>query len=183
MSGLEHPLRPFQPAPHLQELALVCHAERQGQRLALTYRLSGPLGDLVLPERNPRPQRRDGLWESTCFEAFLGIPSQPGYWEINLAPSGDWNVYALGGYRQGLRQERRVASLPFQLHQEPGGLRLELELELGALMPLNSPLELSATAVLEQREHGCSYWAWHHSGPEADFHRRESFQPLQRPGA
>jgi hypothetical protein len=37
---------------------------------------------------------------------------------------------------------------------------------------------LIVTAVLDDVSHGCSYWAWRHSGPEPDFHRRESFLPL-----
>jgi hypothetical protein len=32
--------------------------------------------------------------------------------------------------------------------------------------------------VIEHRKLGCSFWAWQHKGPEADFHRRDSFLPL-----
>ena len=50
-------------------------------------------------------QRRDELWTTTCFEAFLAIPDQPGYWEINLAPNGDWALYRFEGYRSGQSQQ------------------------------------------------------------------------------
>jgi hypothetical protein len=179
------PLRPFAPEAHLQGLALSCAARWQEGVLELHYRLSGPLQRLRLPSQiaGEPPQRRDQLWQSTCFEAFIGRAGQPGYWELNLAPNGDWNCYALNGYRQGLQPEPRIQALPFvlkqrQLEGELDQLELTLSLPIGALIPAASALELSVTAVLDDVSHGCSYWAWRHSGPEPDFHRRESFLPL-----
>jgi hypothetical protein len=178
-------LRPFAPEAHLQGLALSCAARWQEGVLELHYRLSGPLQRLRLPSQiaGEPPQRRDQLWQSTCFEAFIGRAGQPGYWELNLAPNGDWNCYALNGYRQGLQPEPRIQALPFvlkqrQLEGELDQLELTLSLPIGALIPAASALELSVTAVLDDVSHGCSYWAWLHSGTEPDFHRRESFLPL-----
>ena len=37
-------------------------------------------------------------------------------------------------------------------------------------------LELAVTAVLEQHGGAISYWALHHGGAEADFHRRDGFR-------
>jgi hypothetical protein len=52
------------------------------------------LSTLVLPsplEDGPQHgHRKDGLWTATCFEAFLALPDQSRYWEINLSPNGDW---------------------------------------------------------------------------------------------
>ena len=45
-------------------------------------------------------------------------------------------------------------------------------------LKLAEEVQMSATAVLEHRQLGCSYWAWRHCGSEADFHRRDSFLPL-----
>ena len=195
------PLHPFAQEAHLRDFSLVCGARRQpGGHLELHFRLSGPLQTLQIPPLSGTPERRDDLWRTTCFEAFLGQPGQASYWELNLAPSGDWNLYAFEGYRAGMQPERRLQQLPFQLDRQwldpstpstangpnhPGRLSrldLVLNLDLAALMPPEAPLELSATAVLEhQVDHqsgSCSYWAWQHRGLEADFHRRDSFQPL-----
>jgi len=179
------PLSPFAPEAHLQGLALSCTARWHEGVLELHYRLSGPLPLLRLASQigGEPPQRRDQLWQSTCFEAFIGRAGQPGYWELNLAPNGDWNCYALNGYRQGLQPEPRIQALTFvlkqrQLEGELEQLELTLSLPIGALIPAASALELSVTAVLDDVSHGCSYWAWRHSGPEPDFHRRESFLPL-----
>lgn len=181
--GRSGPLRPFRDDPHLDGFSLGCDARWHGGRLTLSYTLRGPLQDLVLPKPLAPPQRRDGLWESTCFEAFLASPGESAYWELNLAANGDWNVYRLSGYRQDLQPEIRVGSLPARISGGPGDggagtLSVGVELALGALIEAERGLELSATAVLEHRHRGCSHWAWHHAGEEADFHRRDSFMPL-----
>jgi hypothetical protein len=184
-------LRPFQGEPDLEALDLEAGARWRDGVLELQFRLDGPLDTLVIPGTGPQPQRRDGLWQSTCFEAFLAVPDQPGYWEINLAPCGDWNVYVLTGYREGLKAEQRIVSLPHRQRRTPApgstdlkaSLELEISLDLTPLLPAGTPLELSATAVMEHQHGRCSYWAWQHSGPEADFHRRDSFQRLSaQPG-
>jgi hypothetical protein len=181
------PLLPFHAEAHLQGLQLRCSAHWQDGILNLHYSLRGKLEAILLPRAVSEPRRCDALWQTTCFEAFLGQPGQPNYWEINLSPTGDWNLYALSDYRSDLHPETRITQLPFRVDRAAAdpldpdtdhGLDLSLVLDLHALIPAGASLELSATAVLEHRQRGCSFWAWRHSGPEADFHRRESFLPL-----
>ncbi|MEL0340336.1 MAG: hypothetical protein VXA52_09230, partial [Synechococcus sp.] len=76
--------------------------------VALDYELLAPADELIWPVAAASPQRRDELWQSTCLELFIAQPNEPRYWEINLAPSGDWNVYRLDGYRQGLQAEPAI---------------------------------------------------------------------------
>ena len=63
--------------------------------LALDYELVAPADQLIWPAAAASPERRDELWQSTCLELFIAKPNEPRYWEINLSPSGDWNVYRL----------------------------------------------------------------------------------------
>ena len=183
------PLRPFSDAPELAALHLSCDADWQDGTLTLQYSLEGPLEPIQLPEAEASrpPQRSDGLWETTCFEAFLGLPGQRNYWEFNLAANGDWNVYALNDYRSGLQPELALRQLPFTVARQRSGANtpatqerfdLQLKVDLRALISPEAALELSAAAVLEHRQLGCSYWAWRHCGPEPDFHRRDSFVTL-----
>ena len=76
--------------------------------LALDYELVVPADQLIWPAAAASPQRRDELWQSTCLELFIAQPNEPRYWEINLSPSGDWNIYRLSGYRQGLQAEPSI---------------------------------------------------------------------------
>ena len=69
------------------------------------------LSPLLLPQPlldGPQQgQRRDELWTTTCFEAFLAIPDASRYWEINLAPNGNWAVLA-----QALSEDNRGNDRP-----------------------------------------------------------------------
>jgi hypothetical protein len=174
-------LRPFAPLPGLEDLTLMVELDRAPQQLQLRYQLTGPVDRLVLPPRAARPERRNDLWQSTCLELFMAESGRSGYRELNLCPSGHWNLYQLDGYRQGLRPDPAVAVLPTVLQRAPGALTLAVALPLAPLGLADRPLELGLTAVLDGGP-GCGvgYWALHHPAAEADFHHRGGFT-LQLP--
>ena len=55
--------------------------------LLLIYVVRGALNDLRLPGGAAAPTRTDGLWQHTCFEAFVGTEGDSAYREFNFAPS------------------------------------------------------------------------------------------------
>ena len=57
--------------------------------LSLRYVVSGTIGDLSLPPVTA-PARRDELWRTTCFEAFVRASPIAAYHEFNFAPSTAW---------------------------------------------------------------------------------------------
>jgi len=166
-------LRSFAPPP--ASLALTGSVRRDGDLLSFHYRLEDPEGLVLVPPATATPRRRDELWITTCFEFFLAEPGTGPYWEVNLAPSGDWNFYRLSSYRQGLAPEPAISALPFAVEHEGGGLDLAVTLDLGALPLVGRPLELAVTAVVELQDGEILYWALRHPGEQADFHRREGF--------
>lgn len=173
-------LRPFAAEPAAAAFALEARARwRQGQ-LELHYRLQGPLEQLVLAAASPAPRRCDGLWQSTCFEAFVGRLGEAAYWELNLSPSGDWNLYRFDGYRRGGREEAAIQHIPCRWQQSAQQLELELSLPgEGWLATADPQLEVALTTVLEHRQMGCQYWALRHCAGEPDFHQRASFVALE----
>ncbi|EDY39419.1 conserved hypothetical protein [Cyanobium sp. PCC 7001] len=125
--------------------------------------------------------RRDGLWQHTCLECFVGPAGQPHYLEFNLAPHGAWTVYALDGYRQGLRPAPDYRSLPFRCTSSPEGLELNLRCALPRGWKAVACLDWQVSAVLEDRHGSLSYWALRHPRGAADFHDRNQWvldQPL-----
>ena len=168
-------LKPFYPASPGLPVQITGSIARRSQGLALRYTLRGPRLELVIPGPADLPARKQGLWQETCFEFFLGIKHSPGYWEFNLSPAGHWNVYRFAGYRQGMQEERAFTSLPFRVRPQSDSLLLDLELEADKIVPADQALEVAMAAVLKLKGGGLTYWALTHGGPQADFHRRDSF--------
>ena len=175
MNGRSFSLKPFSPISPGLDITITGSIARRGDILAIRYALRGKLAELVIPGPAAMPARRHGLWEETCFEFFLGVKDSPRYWEFNLSPAGHWNVYRFAGYRQGMAEEEAFTSLAFSVRRRPDSLGVALELEIERIVAADQPLEVALAAVIKFRDQGLTYWALTHPGPEADFHRRDSF--------
>lgn len=165
-------LQPFAP-PH-PAVEITGSLEREGNQIAIAFTLAGNLNEVIIPPTTP-PARKYDLWEATCFEFFLGQPTLAPYWEFNLSPSGDWNVFHLEAYRQGLQEEAAIQKLPFQVQQDATSLTLSLTLDLDGIMGGIPAFDIGICAVIQSHTFPLSYWALAHKGPQADFHRRDSF--------
>lgn len=167
-------LQPFPTPNPPRDLRLAVTITRQANMLALRYEIFDARGQVVIPPHAEFPARKDNLWQTTCLEFFLAARGATPYWEFNLAPSGDWNVYRLESYRAGLREESRLDELPFRVQRQADGLTLEIAIDLGKIIAPAQSIELSATAVIESTDGALSYWAIAHCGKKPDFHLRES---------
>ena len=151
---------------------------RDGARFAVTFRLDAAPGAVVLPPAVGAPVRRDRLWERTCFEVFAAVTEATDYWEVNLSPSGDWNIYHFDRYRSGMTAAAQASVQPTTLpiRRANGGVHLAATVDLGERRPAALPaLDLSLTAVIEHAGGQRSYWALAHVAAQPDFHQRESF--------
>jgi hypothetical protein len=175
MNGPDFALQPFFPSLPHRTVKITGHLARRAALLAIRYDLNGPLAELVIPGLAGLPSRKHRLWEETCFELFLGVKDSPQYWEFNLSPAGDWNVYRFDGYRQGMTEETAFTSLPLSIRHRPDSLAIALELEIVRIVGADQPLAVALAAVIKSRDHGLTYWALAHPGPRPDFHRRDSF--------
>jgi hypothetical protein len=143
-------------------------------RLQLEWSLTGNLEELAIPRRSAS-RRADGLWEHTCFEAFVAPASGGSYCELNFAPSTRWAAYAFDGYRQGMR--------PLELDEPPSvkvvtaanELRVTAGIELGSLADAPWPWRIGLTAVVEDRAGGRAYYALLHPRDKPDFHDAAAF--------
>lgn len=148
----------------------------EDNRLALYYTLCGDLNQILLPPPAAQPGRRQELWKATCFEFFLARKDQPSYWEFNLSPSGDWNVYRMDAYRRtGFREEGRISQLQLETQKEKDAFTLAIAVDLSPIVSTAENLEVSITAIVQTAGGTETYWALTHAGPQADFHLRQSF--------
>ena len=155
------------------KITITGHIARQHNHLDIQYLLAGDTANVIIPTAKS-PQRRYDLWDHTCFEFFLGIQNQPGYWEFNLAPSLDWNVFRLTDYRQGIAEELKLDSLSFSILQNDF-FQLSLTVDLAELIDTPAKLEVGIASVVEDSQHQLSYWALKHPAATADFHARDSW--------
>ena len=168
-------LIPF-PDTKIPEIQITGKVSRNANLLTVLYFLTGNTSNVLLPEAYTQPQRKDDLWKTTCFEFFMALPNHAQYWEFNMSPSGDWNVYHMDAYRRiGLREESAISQLPFLFQNQMESISLEITVDLNSIITLRSPIHMGITSVIETDDGHETYWALTHPGTQPDFHLRESF--------
>lgn len=148
---------------------------REDEGFVLAFHISAEMGAIVLPEPGDGA-RRDELWRTTCFEAFVRAEGSEDYLEFNFAPSRNWAAYAFDSYRAGMRPAPVKA--PFiDLVEEDDGMTLMVELFDGQLDAFagRGPVRVALTAVIEETGGVKSYWALKHAPGKPDFHHPEGF--------
>ncbi len=160
-------------APNLTINGIV---DRQRNLFSIHYTLTGNLGEIFLPPSVTNPARKDELWRTTCFELFIAVKDSPQYWEFNMSPSGDWNVYVMDAYRQvNMREETRIQRLQFKVQNDTQCFSLEAALDLNAINIGENSIEAGISTIICSNNRMESYWALVHRLAKPDFHLRDSF--------
>ena len=158
------------------DLTITGEVTRRSNTFYICYVLTVNLEFVALPAWSAAPTRKDELWRTTCFEFFLAIKNKTQYWEFNISPSGDWNVYAMDAYRQvGMREETRIKRFPLEIQKEANSISLEMAINLDPIIERKLPIEVGIASVIQTLNGQETYWALVHPGTEADFHLREGF--------
>ncbi len=145
--------------------------------LALAFRLDADTAALRIPSPMSAAGTADGLWQHTCFEAFVAIATEHGYREFNFSPSGQWATYAFHAYRVPAPNTADFSPLQLAVTHHANHLELTTSLPAAALPPRapGAILQLGLTTVVETKDGALSYWALAHFGERPDFHHRGSF--------
>lgn len=168
-------LIPF-PTADFSDIEITGTVSLEDTLLAVHYALTGDIEEVMLPRISATPGRKDELWKTTCFEFFLALKAQSHYWEFNLSPSGDWNVYRMEAYRKvGFGVEPGISQLPFMTRKESSGYFLDLSVDLAPILERQQELEMAVTAVIQLKNGNETYWALTHPASQPDFHLRQSF--------
>lgn len=176
-------------------------ADDPARPLRLRYVVAGDPTAVRWPAALDRgaPSRQDGLWQHTCFEAFIAAPpGDGGYFEYNFSPSGAWSAYRFDGHRQGMRPEP-VARAP-RIVLTPAATTTSLEVAFAwpdawstasATAAASWPppgqgphgVRVGLSAVIEAVDGSHSYWALGHPAARPDFHNAQGFLlELEVPG-
>ncbi len=157
-------------------LSLSVELRAHGESLRLRYTLSGDIAALRIPTP-AAPTPKDGLWQHTCFEAFVADSGGPDYREFNFSPSSQWAAYRFSAERvRDVDTEARERALPMpppMIETTAHALTLTARVPMTALPRSPAVLSIGLCAVIEERDGRLSYWALHHPGERPDFHHRD----------
>jgi hypothetical protein len=164
-------LIPHPDFPSVAVTAITVDAGRPNDgELTLRFHLEGDLGGVIWPEFDA-PGRADGLWQHSCFEAFVGFVGEPGYCEFNFATSAKWAAYRFDGYRTGMRDLDRVTHSGNWImpSSEMRGVFIARDID--------QPREwrLGISVIIEAKDGSKSYWALRHPSGKPDFHNADCF--------
>ncbi len=139
---------------------------RTADRLWLRYYAECNLNALKLGEPSAA-ERTDGLWQHTCFEAFIGDKA---YSEFNFSPSSQWAAYDFLHYRADMRMREMVEVPEIGCDASEAHFALETVFDIGTLKG-----NLALSAVIEETDGTKSYWALAHPSGAPDFHHPTCF--------
>lgn len=137
--------------------------------LYLRFIIDGETDKIVMPPRRALG-RTDGLWQTTCCEAFLKPVGRSDYLEFNLSPSTAWASYRFDDYRAGMREADVVPNF-----DRVGGIFQALFDFSGQPDLLDAEWQLGLSVVIEETNGTKSYWALRHPPGKPDFHHPDCF--------
>ena len=164
---------PSTPAGVVLSLSVEVHTHAEALRIH--YSLHGDMAALRIPVP-AAPVPTDGLWQHTCFEAFVAADDQGAYREFNFSPSSQWAAYRFSAERErdaAAEARDRVLLTPPLIDLTPRSLTLTTRVPVAALPRSPSVLSLGLCAVIEERDGRLSYWALEHPKERPDFHHRD----------
>jgi hypothetical protein len=169
-----HP-HPAHPCAAVRRLNVAVERRASPSVLRIRYRVEGDVGSLRLPPAG-HARRCDGLWQHSCFEAFLRPDASDSYHEFNFAPSGDWAAYRFGG-RRSERSSPELPAPPIRAALHADRFELSADIAIAALPELAraGSIHAALAAVLETTAGTLSYWALAHGAAAPDFHDPSTF--------
>lgn len=144
--------------------------------LVCSYSLHGDLSRVRISGAGAGA-RADGLWQHTCFEAFIAAEGVPGYCEFNFSPALAWAAYRFAGYRDGMTPATLAQGPGLNVRRNSHQLELIATVHLAGLTSLCEArvLRLALAAVVEDSDGRLTYWALEHAPGKPDFHHPDSF--------
>jgi len=167
-----HPDSPCSAVTHIE----VEVARPDAGNLLLSYIVTGEIGGVRMPPVTVAA-RSDELWRHTCFEAFVRVSPDEGYYEFNFAPTTQWAAYRFSSYRSGMVVATEIAAPTIDVQSSPDcyTLRASLALDRLSAFPSLALWRLGLSAVIEDVTGGKSYWALAHPPGDPDFHHSVCF--------
>jgi hypothetical protein len=168
---LEHPAAEFPLA-----LKATASLARAGSCTTIIYTLYGAINDISWPDSADHIFT-DGLWQATCFEAFVALPTDKSYLEINFAPFGTWAAYSFLDYRVQSDRLAGLNVLACRTERIANEVTARCVFDLSTLPKYAAAprLEFGISMVIKSTMGSRHYFALSHPRLVPDFHDRRGF--------
>lgn len=169
-------LSPFQSHPSIHLVGAI--ETLSPHALNIGFWIQDPNQSIIWPALATGQPREHFLWETTCYEVFIGVKDQDMYREIHLSPSQAWQAYAFEEYRYPEHMPPVTAHDVelLQLKRTHYGLNAQIDLfqwmTEHKLKWSDLYLGLSAVICTDKQTH---LYAMQHFGQQADFHNKRTW--------
>ncbi len=95
MKKLPFELQFFGPAPSTTSIeGEFIYGQSNINAIEVSFELKGELDHYLFEREFKSHDRKDGLWQKSCFEFFIKKWNSSEYIEVNLSPNGEWQSYS-----------------------------------------------------------------------------------------
>jgi hypothetical protein len=162
-------LRPFSDPHNLISLSADLIV-RDHENLDLVFKWEDPKNNIIFAHE-PHDGRFSGLWQQTCFEAFIQPYGHKNYYEFNFTLQKAWNVFSFEDYRSPQPPAEVPEATLTSLTAENSAVAASFHLPGAKLGRVN----ISLCAVIVLKDLGVTYWSVKHADSKPNFHHFESF--------
>lgn len=162
------PLVSFHPPSEACEVQVRLLAE-SSQQWQVSYRVQASnsfLRSLALPSVSSTVRKQD-LWKQNCFELFWKNPEGASYFEWNISPLGEWNLYEFSSYRKGMREVTAAQTPQVSSFLSQNGF--ELKVTLPQAFP-SKAVHVRPAVILYPKGGEALFFSNAHASERPDFH-------------
>ena len=144
--------------------------------LTLEYQVLGDLSHYHFPKQT-KQERANNLWLDTTFELFIAPVGSDEYWELNIAPSTQWNLYHFTSYKEGMKESNIISTPSIKTYVQHDKYRLTFNATV-AHEHFDQALQINLCTILLDQNGVRHFYSIERREGDVDFHDRGGFSSL-----
>ena len=141
----------------------------EGQVIKLTYKiLKKHIDEKLLEEKKIKAlSKGEDLWKKTCFECFFFDTNSDKYFEVNVSPDGQYDLFSFEKYRQKSSTPAPIEISELIIEKDQDFVSVSLQIK----HKLNTKHSLFPTVILDTPSEQL-FFALKHQDSKPNFHKR-----------
>jgi len=147
----------------------------RNQTIQLEYKIEGEIAKYNFPQESQQ-KRVHELWRKSCFEFFFSIGDSDEYYEINISPTTEWNIYHFNSYREGMKEVTDISIPSINVHRGKESISLSFEVQFLAQEIVNKPFSYNLATILLNNSSLRYFFTIHRKDGDVDFHNKGKWE-------